>query len=327
MAKAASSYGLKRISGDSSDHAVVLLHGIRQTREDIERPFGASFATHAGATSVYVYGYNHTRGLVDNGRLLADILEKEITAKRIDLVGYSMGGLVARLAVSDRALPGIRTVVTLATPNRGSLSNAELATLGQLGRSLFSLISPLAPRTEGVKDLTRAQQIMSTRREAILSATGPVTPAAMAAKRYASIPGLFYNDTKTDFEWGPSVALSAVQATFLLPLMKRRLVNMKKPHDGIVTESSNDLSQSTSYDFSEIHLAAAGPNGEPPLCHAFVDSCKDRDHGSILEDQRVARLAWNLIACSDWRQIETYDPALLLRVRARFGSASTHPSE
>jgi len=270
----------------------------------------------ADANQLRAYGYDHTQGLEHNGRLLADTLERAIASPRIDLVGYSMGGLVARLAASDRAMPRIRTIVTLATPNRGSLSNAELTTLGQLGRGLFALISPLAPRTEGVRDLTRAQQIMSRRREAILAGTGGSTRAGMAAKRYASIPGLFYNDTKTDFEFGPSVGLTAVQATFLLAGMKHRLVSMQKPHDGIVTESSNNLSQTTGYDFTEIHLASAGPNGEPPLCHAVVDSCKDRDHGSILEDERVARLAWNLIACGDWRQIQAYDPGLADRVRA-----------
>lgn len=325
MVKVAPSYGLERISGSSDEHAVVLLHGIRQTREDMERPFGTSFTACSGDASVYVYGYNHTQGLERNGRLLAEILQSELTHRQIDLVGYSMGGLVARLAASDRPMPSIRTIVTLATPNRGSLSNAELATLGQLGRSFFELISPLAPRTEGVRDLTRAQQIMSSRRETILSAPENGALVGMAAKRYASIPGLFYNDTRTDFEWGPSVGLTAVQAAFLLGNMKRRLIDMQKPHDGIVTESSNDLSQSTSYDFTEIHLAASGPNGEPALCHAVVDSCKERDHGSILEDERVARLAWNLIACSDWRRIEVYDPGLTHRVRARTGSSPASP--
>jgi hypothetical protein len=83
---------------------------------------------------------------------------------------YSMGGLVARLAATEELPSRIHTVITLATPNRGSVSNAELTTLGQLGRSVFEAISPLAPRTEGVKDLTRAAKIMSSRRNALLQA-------------------------------------------------------------------------------------------------------------------------------------------------------------
>jgi len=77
-----------------------------------------------------------------------------------------MGGLVARLAATEELPSRIHTVITLATPNRGSVSNA----LGQLGRSVFEAISPLAPRTEGVKDLTRAAKIMSSRRNALLQA-------------------------------------------------------------------------------------------------------------------------------------------------------------
>ncbi len=323
MARAKATYGLKRISGNSREHAVVLLHGIRQTRESIEHSFGANFSPHAGDASVYSYGYDHTRGLAENGRLLASLLQKGIDSNRIDLVGYSMGGLVGRLAVSDRNLPTLHTIVTMATPNRGSLSNAELATLGQLGRSIFAFISPFAPRTEGVKDLTRAQQIMRDRRSTILSGGGAIGPAALAGKRYASIPGLFYNDTRTDFEWGPSVTLTAVQATFLLASMKRQLIRMSKPHDGIVTESSSDLSRSTNYDWTEVHLAQPGQNGEPCLCHAVVDSCAEQDHGSILEDPNVARLAWNLLACNDWRQLEAFDPVLQHRVRVHVGAPTS----
>ena len=49
---------------------------------------------------VYVYGYNHTRALVTNGHILADEI-RELTASRIDLVGYNMRGLVARLKTNE----------------------------------------------------------------------------------------------------------------------------------------------------------------------------------------------------------------------------------
>ena len=105
-----------------------------------------------------------------NGKDLALAISRDIPVGRVDLVGYSMGGLVARLAATEELPSRIHTVITLATPNRGSVSNAELTTLGQLGRSVFEAISPLAPRTEGVKDLTRAAKIMSSRRNALLQA-------------------------------------------------------------------------------------------------------------------------------------------------------------
>lgn len=158
-----------------------------------------------------------------------------------------MGGLVARLAATEELPSRIHTVITLATPNRGSVSNAELTTLGQLGRSVFEAISPLAPRTEGVKDLTRAAKIMSSRRNALLQAN-PQLDISATQRRYASIPGLFYNKDETEFAWGPSVQISGLTAALTLLGLRLRLMKMKRSHDGIVTERSNDISSSETHD-------------------------------------------------------------------------------
>ncbi|MEI9851986.1 MAG: alpha/beta fold hydrolase [Sphingomonas sp.] len=159
------------------------------------------------AYGLHLYGYNHTAGLEHNGTKLFKALDAGIAADRIDLVGYSMGGLVARLAASENWPSRIHTIVTVATPNRGSISNAELTTLGQIGRSIFQMISPLAPRTEGVKDLTRVVPIMKHRRERL---KGQLASGRMTAeeRRYASVPALFYHDDRAEFEFGPSIALS-----------------------------------------------------------------------------------------------------------------------
>ncbi len=102
MTKNESSYGFKRLTARSADHAIILLHGIRQTRDDVERPFGSTLAEYAKSADVYVYGYNHTLALLANSSILCELITQQITAKRIDIVGYSMGGLVARLAATER---------------------------------------------------------------------------------------------------------------------------------------------------------------------------------------------------------------------------------
>jgi pimeloyl-ACP methyl ester carboxylesterase len=315
MANAEAKYGLKPLGGTDAGHAIIVLHGIRQTRDAVT-PFAEHLARLAKQADVYVYGYDHTQALVVNGTTLADTVAIKVKAKRIDLVGYSMGGLVARLAASDRQNPSIHTVITIATPNRGSLSNAELTTLGQIGRGVLEFISPMAPRSEGVKDLTRASAIMSERRDRLL-AEGKVLGADPALNvRYASIPALFYNPDRTDFKLGPSIALSTLQAFFLLGGLKARMVRMQKPHDGIVTESSNNVAEQTSYGWSELQLAREGPNGEPARCHVVLDECRNQDHGTIMGVVDIARLSWTVLDCADWRKLKTWQPELQERIRA-----------
>jgi pimeloyl-ACP methyl ester carboxylesterase len=316
MTELDSSFGLKQIGFGCGKHAIVLLHGIRQTREAVEAPLGAALVRFSPHVDVFVYGYNHTRALVANGKLLAETLANEIKIPRIDLVGYSMGGLVARLAASDKPNSSIHTVVTLATPNRGSLSNAELTTLGQLGRGVFDFISPMIPRSEGVKDLTRAAKIMSDRRDEILQQSN-ASGSPLAGKRYASIPALFYNSDTSDFKFGPSIQMTGVQIFFWLVGMKKKLLKMDKAHDGIVTEKSNNIAQTDSANWSEVHFARPGPNGEPAFCHAVIDNCRNHDHSSVLSDEDVGLLIWSIIDCADWRKLETHHPTLINRIRAR----------
>lgn len=308
-------YGLKPLAGTDGERAVIVLHGIRQTRDDV-MPFAGHLARYARDTDVYVYGYDHTQALVANGTMLAETIASEVKAKRVDLVAYSMGGLVARLAASDDQAAPIHTVVTIATPNHGSLSNAELTTLGQIGRSVFEFLSPFAPRCEGVKDLTRASDIMSARRDLLLARSKILGAEPALNVRYASIPALFYHPDRNDFEFGPSMALTAVQVALLTLRFKARLDKMERPHDGIVTERSNDVVKQTSYNWSELHLAREGPNGEPARCHVVLDECRNQDHGTIIRVEDVAFLSWTVLDCTDWRKLKTWQPSLKNRINA-----------
>lgn len=301
-------YGLKQISSQGADHAVVALHGIRQTRDDIEKPFARYLAGEAGTDAcVFAYGYDHTQHLIRNGTDLAQALSG-IAAKRIDLVGYSMGGLVARMAATDGTGPLVHTVLTLATPNRGSMSNAQLTTLGQLTKGIFNnLISPLSPRTNGVNDLTKVPELMRKRRE--LMDHSSVAPA----RRYASIPALFYNVDQSAFRFGPSIQMNATQMAIAAFNLRKRLIDMQKSHDGIVTENSNDITRQDTHEWSEFHLSIPGPNGEPSRCHAVVPHCANHDHCSVTTDLKVARLAWILLKENDWRML--CDPTSLYKNR------------
>lgn len=317
MAKPAPIYGLQEVRPGSRAHTVVVLHGIRQTAEDL-RPFAQMIAQALPGPRIMVYGYDHTRGLTENGELLDERLRAQLPTGRIDLVGYSMGGLVARLAASEQASSNVHTVVTLATPNRGSLSNAELTTLGQLGRQAFEFLSPMIPRSAGVKDLTRARSIMKYRRQRLMKGDDAFTLDG-DQRRYVSIPALWYSEDKADFQFGPSVAMSGVVAGFKLAALKWKLDAMHKSHDGIVTEKSNNLATGEGNDWAEFQLTKTGVSQAPPLCHAVIEVCNDHDHMSVLKDKKIVQLICALVETLDWRDLKSRHPQLI-HARLHFGT-------
>jgi pimeloyl-ACP methyl ester carboxylesterase len=147
----------------ASGRLVVLVHGLGQT----ERCFyssdgGAGLAerlSSRGSTPVAIR-YNSGHAVADNGDELALLLDEllvhwPVRPTEIVLVGYSMGGLVARAAI-DSALAGgsrwietVRTVVTIAAPHAGSPieKTAEAAS-----RSL-----EIAPQTRPLGDFVRSR--------------------------------------------------------------------------------------------------------------------------------------------------------------------------
>lgn len=310
-------YGLHKVRCGWPDHAVVVLHGIRQTEKDM-RPFAEAIAAALPGPAIYTYGYDHTRPLGFSGATLNGHLQKCLPDGRVDLVGYSMGGLVARLAATEHEGSNVHTVVTLATPNRGSLSNTELTLIGQLGRQALEFLSPILPRSEGVRDLTRARTIMRQRRNRLMKGN-PAFVLDGDKRRYVSIPALWYSTDKADFEFGPSVTMSGVVAGFKLLGLKAKLENMKKSHDGIVTEASNNLVLADGHDWAEFQLVKPGASAAPAICHAVTEVCDQHDHISIVRfdehdpdaiarTEAIARLVSALVATADWRDLKKHHP-------------------
>jgi pimeloyl-ACP methyl ester carboxylesterase len=120
----------------------VLLHGLcmsdlqweRAAASDgiagIEHDHGAELERDLGCTSVYL-NYNSGQHISTNGRLFAAQLESLITAwpvaiESVDIIGHSMGGLVARSALhyGTRAdhtwTRHVRHMVFLGSPHHGS---------------------------------------------------------------------------------------------------------------------------------------------------------------------------------------------------------------
>jgi pimeloyl-ACP methyl ester carboxylesterase len=91
---------------------------------------GESLARDLGVTTIYV-NYNSGLPVASNGRAMADLLERLIAnwpvpVEQLDILGYSMGGLLARSAChyakegKQHWLKSLRKIVFLGTPHHGA---------------------------------------------------------------------------------------------------------------------------------------------------------------------------------------------------------------
>lgn len=106
------------VTGDT----VVLLHGLGEGRGSM-RPLAAHLRETLGG-SVLTFGYASVKaGIDDHAAALARVLADLTRARRISLVGHSLGGLVIRrwhaIAAADD-LARVHRVVMLGSPNQGS---------------------------------------------------------------------------------------------------------------------------------------------------------------------------------------------------------------
>ncbi len=161
--------GWRTPDAPAREHVIVLLHGSSMSAQGWARQghdHGAMLAEALDATPLYLR-YNSGLPIHENGRALADLLAElpaqwPVPLRRVTLVGFSMGGLVARSALrcaaQDRApwLDLLDAFVTLGTPHHG----APLERIGHLATQLMGVTPYAAPiarlarvRGPGVQDL------------------------------------------------------------------------------------------------------------------------------------------------------------------------------
>jgi len=264
------------------DRLIVLVHGIRQDRTGV-MALANRIAAASPKSAVAIFDYDWTQAIASSGKQLAAKLASMPHA-RIDIVGYSMGGLVARRAVADTFVNTVNTVVTLASPNRGAVTPGMLGAFGQTLRECARFISPYA-RCEGLLDLTDFNETMTQHQRT------PAVRAAIKGRRYASIPALYFYQ---DRPW------RSLKSPMGAPAMALSLITrMARPHDGIVCEERNDVTSRGSTDFAEFHLAE-GDGKTPARCHAPHIAARDLDHMSVLESSEIADLIVRIIDTTDW---------------------------
>lgn len=148
----------------------VFVHGLMESEhawldEDGET-YGSRLERELGATPVFVR-FNSGRHISENGRALAELLDAVVGAwpepvERIDLIGHSMGGLIARSAAHYATEDGlswtsrVRTVVSLGSPHVGAPLE-QVVHWASAGLHLAPESRPFASflrrRSHGIRDL------------------------------------------------------------------------------------------------------------------------------------------------------------------------------
>ncbi len=166
---------LARAYPKTATRVVVLLHGVMCTESVWDFPeggdYGVFLARDFGLAPLYVR-YNSGLAIADNGVALADLLEllaREWPAplEEIVLLGFSMGGLVARSACHVGSGPAyhwlslVRRAIYVGTPHLGAplerVGRAATKLLRAVGDPYAQLIAEIGDlRSDGVKDLGNA---------------------------------------------------------------------------------------------------------------------------------------------------------------------------
>jgi len=174
---------------------IVLLHGFLGTRGTMQ-PLTRKFQADGRVVFSYRVGTFQLESMVKSAETLRDRIRtivEDLEVEHVDVVGFSMGGLVALQTL--KFLEGerwIRRLVTLGSPFRGTwMAAAGVTTLGLVSPSLWQVIphSPFlnrlwaAPLPPGV----RVRQIHASH-DALCPNPGPLL-GVDAARDFIVLPG------------------------------------------------------------------------------------------------------------------------------------------
>lgn len=284
---------LYRVSGGpiENDRAIILIHGILSNFDtcfsDLLRNFRDLSAE--DTFDLWAFNYDYTRSFEESADALIDeIISRPFQTTTVDLVGHSMGGLVARMAVLRGELPMVRRLVTLATPNHGTVNGTQLNLLGQMGLAAARKFHPLYARTAGILNLTSAHKIMKEAIQTTLTAD----PSRLDGKSYVSIPAQYYHSKRQLGDPPPSLIMGGVTLFVKLAnlLAKQQLLKMTPVHDGIVEERSNQLWPPPTGSTSEASFFSTRDEQRLRTLHVTHEAAADCDHITVASCPEVADL-------------------------------------
>jgi triacylglycerol lipase len=147
----------RRTPRKPEQRTVVLVHGYLANRSTL-LPL-AGYLRWRGIKQVLSFNYRSSEGVERGAIALRDYLRRHVRGGRIDLVGHSLGGLVARVYLQE--LGGARRVdhcITLATPHQGTYNSYWV--VSRVGRDLRP-DSPLLARLAASRDRASGVRFLS----------------------------------------------------------------------------------------------------------------------------------------------------------------------
>lgn len=270
-------------------HVVILVHGILSDSSTFDRLLSLLDERDTGEVfDFWIFDYDYLQPLrVSGDQLAMAIRERAFGDRRVDIVGHSMGGLVARMAVIRNNLPNVHRVVTLATPNHGTISGTQLNLLGQMTTLGLRRFHPIYARASGILELTDVHSIL----KAELQAMGVATRTHLDGKSYVSIPAQYFH---TKRQWGeppPSLTMGGLTlARRLVNFFRLLRINLSPVHDGIVEERSNQLHPSPTGSSDEGTYMPSRRDVAERILHVTHDAAADCDHVTITASAEIADL-------------------------------------
>jgi len=132
--------------------AVVMVHGLWMTGVEL-RVLGARIA--AGGLTVYYFRYRSWRGGLDVAAQELRSFVQRCDARRVHLVGHSLGGIVIARALEGLPLEGVGRIALLGSPLNGSALVTALSSwwagriiLGRMPREGILFHRPAAPPSQ-----------------------------------------------------------------------------------------------------------------------------------------------------------------------------------
>lgn len=283
---------------DTPAPIVVFVHGILSDGPSAFGPMVTSLREDSRFSNwqLRYFNYPYNKPLIHNASQFASLLRSLEPVRPIHLVCHSMGGLIARLAILSGTLPGIKRLIMLGTPNFGAFRTSSLGLLSQAAVATADKIFALFPSV-GIWELTKVSEIL---REHLDSGNRHAEPV-----EYVTIPGLYFHEERrslsikdpgdkaiwTTFFRSIDASSQAIEAIF--PLWK---LSLRKPHDGIVEETSNSLFPANAWRRSEKRAAIRrASEGWFSYSHVVADRCVELSHVTLQKDKEIIDLVKSLL--------------------------------
>ncbi len=270
----------------------------------------------------YEFDYDYHRRIEESGRDLAAFINRETPDAPLYLVGHSMGGLVARMAILSGTVPNVRKLIMLGTPNFGACRTSRSAILTQAALLTAGHVSSVF-RKPGILELTRVTKVMAR----------SITTGERHADSvdYATVAGTYFNESRGVLDAGSKkqgpmgAAFKALQVlvelSSLVPLWHPAI---DRPHDGIVEEHSCAMVPTGAGRRSEKtpSINDRARFGDTYV-HIFHDTCDDLMHVTLQGNSAVIDIVKSLLLAESlpaWRQNLNLDIARHLRVQPAAGA-------